>query len=133
VRAFAGEFLLAPPHRASTVSGACRASGIGRRTWYNWLERDREFSLSLPAMVADVADELEAEAMRRAKGVDGSDRLLIFLLKAFRPEKFRDNAQITKVSPIVREKVRQTVEVLRVSLPQEVVDPILMQLCEVWQ
>jgi len=69
--------------------------------------------------------------MRRAKGVDGSDRLPIFLLKAFRPEKFRDNGQITNVSPIVRDKVRQTVEILRASLPMEVVDPILKRLGEV--
>ena len=41
--------------------------------------------------------ELEKEAIRRAK--DGSDVLLIFLLKGAHPQKYRDNSKVEYVGP----------------------------------
>ena len=45
------------------------------------------------------------EAVARKRAIVGSDTLLIFLLKAVRPEKFRDRYQVqhvAKVDPIER-------------------------------
>jgi hypothetical protein len=88
------------------VTSACKQVGIGRRTAYNHREQDEDFAAKWADAVEEGADELEAEAWRRAKdGVEKpvfwrgqriatvreySDTLLIFLLKAYRPEKFRE-------------------------------------------
>lgn len=116
-----------------TIRGACEAAGIGRRTWYNWCEEDKAFSALVDEAKEDVADELEETASTRAKAKDGSDLLLIFLLKALRPGRFRENMKIELVSPIVREKVRQTVSLIRSSLDPALADPLLKSLSEVWK
>jgi hypothetical protein len=60
---------------------------------YRHREGDDAFAAAWAQVEDDVSDDLEEEAVRRAK--DGSDTLLIFLLKARRPEKYRENAHIT--------------------------------------
>src|SRR4051812_38238547 len=62
-----------------TVKGACAAAGVPRRTWYNWMESDGSFAALVFDACEHVSDELEEEAIARAK--DGSDTLLMFLLK----------------------------------------------------
>lgn len=116
-----------------TVRSACEAAGIGRRTWYNWVEEDRQFAALVDEAKEDVADELEETAAMRAKAADGSDLLLIFLLKALRPSRFRENIKIDLVSPVVRDKVRQTVSLIRSSLDPALADPLLKKLSEVWK
>lgn len=122
---------LAQYRRFGSVSSACAAAGIARRTFYNWLEQDREFAGLLQDARDDVADELEEAAMRRAMG--GSDRMIIFLLKANRPWKYRENATITMVSPIVKDHVRETIMIIRQMLTKEQSDAVLARLNVVWQ
>ena len=55
------------------------------------------------------------------------------LLKALRPGKYRDALQIDIVSPIVKEKVAQTVHIIRAQLTRELADPLLERLGEVWR
>ena len=55
-----------------TVTGACRMSGVGRRSVYDWIAHDQRFALEFDAAREAVADLLEAECRRR--GVDGSRR-----------------------------------------------------------
>src|SRR4051812_1323438 len=74
--------------KAGTVMHACIAAGIGRRTWYDWLENDPTFAAAAMEASEGVTDELEKEAIRRAK--KGSDTLIIFLLKSKRPEQYRE-------------------------------------------
>lgn len=74
-----------------TVYHACKQAGVGRTTWYNWLKDDPEFAEAVSKAEEDVADDLEQEAIKRAK--DGSDTLLIFLLKGHKPEKFKERFQ----------------------------------------
>jgi hypothetical protein len=124
---------LAKYREVGTVRGACRGAGIGRRTWYNWLEEDKSFAALVQEARDDVADELEEEASKRAKAKDGSDILLIFLLKALRPHKYRQNLKIDLVSPIVREKVRQTVSMIRTELYAATAARLLKRLGEVWK
>ena len=71
-----------------SISKACQAAGIGRRTVYEWRGDDKKFAAEWEEAVETGTDVLEDEAIKRAK--DGSDVLLIFMLKARRPEKFKD-------------------------------------------
>lgn len=88
------------------ASMACRAVGIGRTTEWLWRKRDAQFAALREQAQAMAVEALEDEARRRA--IDGtlepvfaggrlcgsirrySDSLLIFLLKAAKPEVYRD-------------------------------------------
>lgn len=70
-----------------TIVSACRAARISRTQLYFWRNNDPKFAKELADARAVVADDLEQEAIRRAKA--GSDLLLIFLLKAYKPKKYR--------------------------------------------
>lgn len=92
------------------VSEAARAAGIGRRTAYEWREKDRAFADDWEDAEEEAADKLEREAWRRAvDGVDKpvihqgvitdtykeySDKMLEILLKGHRPEKFADRSRV---------------------------------------
>jgi hypothetical protein len=102
--------------RIGTVSGALKASGSSTYDLHRWREDD-EFDASERIARDVIADALEAEAIRRAyKGTrkpvyqggllagyvtEYSDTLLQFMLKAMRPEKYRERQDIT-VHPIVK-------------------------------
>ena len=89
-----------------SVSKAASAVGVSRNAMYKLRKRDEEFAQEWDDAVESGTDVLEDEAVRRAKeGTDKpvfyqgvecgrvreySDTLLIFMLKARRPEKFRD-------------------------------------------
>lgn len=97
------------------VSAAAQHAGIFRSTVYRWQEHDEQFAAAYREAEIQATEVLEAEARRRA--VDGvtqetpiyfkgqavdtiikteySDTLLIFLLKARAPEKYRDRHDIT--------------------------------------
>lgn len=99
--------------RTGNVLLSCKAAHIGRRTVYNCRERSEKFARLWDEAIEASNDVLEAEARRRgAQGIDRpiyfqgrridvvkeySDTLLIFLLKANRPEKFRDNYDLKKL------------------------------------
>ena len=96
--------------QGSSVSAACSAARIGRRTAYDWRHEDGAFAAAWDEAVEAGTDYLEDEAKRRAaQGVDEpvfyqgeqcgavrkySDTLLIFMLKARRPEKYRERANV---------------------------------------
>jgi transposase-like protein len=97
----------------ASVTRACETAGIARRTAYDWRDADPEFAKAWDAAVQLGTEALEDEAVRRAHhGTDEavfyqgaecgtvrrySDTLLIFLLKARRPEKYRErvSAELT--------------------------------------
>jgi hypothetical protein len=75
------------------VAEACRAAGIARWTAYRReRQRSERFALAWADAEQEITDALEAEAYRRA--LDGSDRLLMFLLRALRPEKYSERYQL---------------------------------------
>jgi AcrR family transcriptional regulator len=92
------------------ISKAAEAAGIQRRTFYDWLEKSAEFKAAFEDARKHVSEKLEAEAIRRAyDGVEEpvfykglqigtirkySDTLLIFLLKAADPEKYREKSSL---------------------------------------
>lgn len=95
----------------ATVVLAAHLVGLSRTTLYQKRVEDPEFSSAWDVAYEQGTDALEAEAERRAvKGVtkpvyhkgevcghvqEFSDILLIFLLKARRPEKFRDRVDLS--------------------------------------
>ncbi len=88
------------------VTLSCRKAGVPRRTVYDWREADAAFARRWDEALEEGIDLLEAEAHRRAfEGVERpvyykgervgewrhySDALATFLLRAHRPEKYRD-------------------------------------------
>jgi hypothetical protein len=75
-----------------SVAFAAKAAGVGRRTVYEWRETDAEFAAQWDDAIEDALDDAEKKAWDR--GLTVSDTLLIFMLKAHRPEKFRERSQV---------------------------------------
>lgn len=96
--------------KLGTVVLACKATGVGRSTVYEWKQKYEEFALAWADIEEATTEAMEREAYRRA--VEGttkplisagkhvtdvqeySDTLLIFMLKSRRPDKYRDNFKI---------------------------------------
>jgi len=73
------------------VRHACEQAKIGRTTAYRWRKKYKTFADRWDDALEDATDSLEMIARARAvRKVNPSDRLLVLLLKAHRPEKFGD-------------------------------------------
>ena len=101
---------LAVLRQSSNVAAAARAVGTAPSGWYDMRRRDPAFAAAWAEAIEEATDKLEEEARRRA--LDGteepvfyqgkpvgfvrrySDRLLTFLLRAYRPGRFRDSTSI---------------------------------------
>ncbi len=85
-----------PPHErflaalgeGLSVAGAAKLAGVGRQTVYDWRKRDGEFAAAWDDAIETGTDNLEDEARRRPMST--SDTLMIFLLKARRPDKYKE-------------------------------------------
>jgi hypothetical protein len=114
--------------RLGNVTAACDAAGIKRRrVIYEWKEHDDEFVMAYREAEQIATEVLEAEARRRAvegvttetpliyrgKVVDTvvetkySDTLLIFLLKARDPEKYRENVNLHHSGRVRRDEAER--------------------------
>lgn len=71
-----------------TVTSAAEAAGISRKQAYVSRELYPDFKKAWDDALEIAADTLEAEARKRA--FNGDTTLIIFLLKAYRPERFRE-------------------------------------------
>jgi len=76
---------------SGNVRLSCEAAGLNRRTVYRWRETWVTFADEWQEALDDALDTLEGEAWRRAR--KNSDRLLMFLLQAHRPERFGTKVQ----------------------------------------
>jgi hypothetical protein len=103
----------------ANISSACTAVGISRNTYYGWLEHDEHFAAALKQADAAATERLEREAYRRAiegspykrtsywhgepvgtdEKIEYSDNLLMLLLRARRPDLYREkiDATVTQV------------------------------------
>ncbi|GIV16005.1 MAG: hypothetical protein KatS3mg022_3422 [Armatimonadota bacterium] len=86
------EKFLAALARGCSVSQAARLAGVSRQHAYRCRQRSNTFAQQWEDAWEQGTDALEDEAVRRA--LAGSDTLLMFLLKARRPEKYRDNVRV---------------------------------------
>lgn len=105
------------------VADACKIAKVGRATVYKWREDDKEFADAWKEAVDIAIDTAEREAWRRAvEGVDKpligrvgkdqdgvitvikeySDSILLRVLSANRPEKWRERSQIEHTGEITQ-------------------------------
>lgn len=106
-----------------TATGAARRAGLGRRTVFRWKEQDQAFSDAWDSAHQAAVDALEDSAYRRATvGVEEpvfyqgkivghvrkpSDRVLELLLKAERPDKYRERVDHTvTAAPLSQEQLQ---------------------------
>lgn len=93
------EEFIAAVESVGTIAGAAKAIGIDRKYVYRWIDQYPEIAEPIRQAVergkSRLMDMLEAEATRRA--MDGSDVLLIFLMKGNNPAKYRDNYNVANV------------------------------------
>lgn len=79
---------LAALRDTGNVRLSAKHAGIDRTTAYKAYHSDEEFRRQWDSSIDDAIDTLEGVARQRAMAT--SDTLLIFLLKAHRPEKYRE-------------------------------------------
>jgi transposase-like protein len=85
------EAFLATLAKTGNVTLSAEAAGVGRETVYRWRRDSEDFAGAWDEANTLGTDALEDEAVTRA--VAGkSDTLLIFMLKARRPEKFKERS-----------------------------------------
>ena len=82
---------IAALRNSGNVRASCHAADVSRETVYNHREASAEFRAAWDSALEDAIDVLEATARQRAQA--SSDTLLIFLLKAHRPEKYRETTR----------------------------------------
>ena len=102
-------FLAAYATGFPTAKSAAKKAKIARSSHIRWLVNDTKYAAAFTELKDDLVEELEAELYRRAVlGVERpitvagervmvreySDRLLMFLLKAEKPEKYRDRREV---------------------------------------
>ena len=78
--------------QTGNVTASARACGITKHPVYKRRTAEPEFARRMDEARELAIEALEAEARRRA--LDGSDVLLIFLLKALKPEMYRESIRI---------------------------------------
>lgn len=77
---------------SGNVMLSARGAGVNRQTPYQLRGRDEAFAAAWEEADEAATQTLEAEAWKRARS--GSDRLLLFLLQARRPQTYRTNARV---------------------------------------
>lgn len=77
------------------VRQACIAADIDRSFVYKTKNSEEEFNKQWQDAMDDAIDDLEMVA--RARAQEQSDLMMIFLLKAHRPEKYRENRYVQLV------------------------------------
>jgi transposase-like protein len=107
-----------------SVARACRSVGMARANPYRWLENSEEFSDQFAIAKEFGVQRLEDWALSRAMDQDSpSDRLTEFLLKAARPEVYRD-----RVDHHVHGRVEHRKRVILEGLEDAVVvEPVLLE------
>ena len=89
------ETIVAALREGLSIGGACAVAGLGRSTYYEWRADDPGFAAEADEAIENGTDFLEDVARQRA--AESSDTLLIFLLKARRPEKYRERQETRHV------------------------------------
>ena len=104
------EAFLAAYAKCGIITRAAELAKCGRRSHYVWMQEDPDYPERFHAANEEACDHLESEARRRAhegtskpvfyKGqvcgvvTEYSDTLMIFLLKAARPDKYRERMDV---------------------------------------
>jgi hypothetical protein len=73
------------------IGNTCRAVGISRKTYYNWLENDSNFTQSILELEMDLNDDIREVLIQKA--AEGDMTAVIFYLKKRHPD-FKDQPNI---------------------------------------
>ena len=93
--------LIATLEEYGTIRKACEVSGVPRKTYDVWNRDDPEFSVSADLARRSFAESLEELALERVRNPEkgkGSDVLLLGLLNANMPHKFRPQLALNEDS-----------------------------------
>jgi hypothetical protein len=93
----AREKFLAALRTGLSIANAAQAAGFGRGAAYVWRKEDPLFAADWDEAIEFGTDLLEDEARRRAMA--GSDALIMFMLKARRPQQYKDRASFEHTGP----------------------------------
>jgi hypothetical protein len=120
---------LAAYEKACCITWAVRAAGVTRKTHYRWLEQDSDYAAAFKRTQMIVGDTLESVAIERAtvgwtepvfyRGEKCGevrkfdDAMLMFLLRALKPEVYGHRVQIQP--PSVAAPAQRKLEVVYVS------------------
>jgi hypothetical protein len=112
--------VLAAFAKTACITEAARAAGIHHQTHHNWLKADPDYAAAYAVAKELAIQSLEDIAVARAK--ESSDTLMIFLLKAARPEKYRETRRDDKsdVSELLKAVL---LELAERQLPRDVTPP----------
>lgn len=116
-----------------TILGACKVVGVGRTTVYEWRANDPGFAAKMEVVETEITEILENHAMQRAtEGVrrsvffqgqavgtenEYSDALLMFLLKARAPDKYKDRVRHEIDAKLIDNIVAEFVGALKKFVP----------------
>jgi hypothetical protein len=89
------------------VTLAAHGAGTARSNVYARRDNHPEFAARMDEAHIEAVERLEAEAWNRARKT--SDTLLIFLLKALKPEMYRENIKITIEGGVSVETINQAI------------------------
>jgi hypothetical protein len=84
-----------------TVTAAAAIANVTRTTVYHERQRNEEFALAWADVEERVTEGLERKAVQMA--MSGEVKLIEFLLKARRPERYRDNVKVEHSGAIKRD------------------------------
>lgn len=118
---------LATLSKTGQITAAAKSAGVVPRTAYNWRDGDPEFKKAWELALEDAADMLESVAIKRASvgvlkpvyqgGVkvgnvrEYSDGLMTLLLKAHKPEKYRERSDVHVTGSLeISERLRKARE-----------------------
>ena len=72
-------FLKAIEHSYGNISDACKSISISRSTYYDWMEKDKEFKVTVDDIVEGVIDHVESKLFENINKNDTTS--IIFFLK----------------------------------------------------
>jgi len=107
---------LATLRNTANVRASCQAAKITRETAYDNRKSNATFAAAWDSAIEDACDQLEAAAWLRAKS--SSDTLMIFLLKAHRPAKYRETTKMINVNVSPEQAAKMTTEELEAYLKE---------------
>lgn len=100
------------------VTVASQIAGVARNSLYQWQADDPDFAEAWQAALVLGTAAIEDEVNRRAMGVGGSDILLMFMLKALKPEKYRERRTVDVSAAATEDLRKKPIEELRAELDE---------------
>lgn len=101
--------------KTGQIAKSARAAKVDRTTVYQWKRKNPEFARAWDEALELAADMLEDVAFQRAtRPSDPSDSLLTLLLKAHKPEKYRERSEVQVTAALnISERLDKAEERLR--------------------